>query len=129
MKTVIVTGGSRGIGKCIAENLAKEGYNVVLNYNKSVKEAKKTMYIGPTVISYGLNKNTVYEELTAGVKDLIEKKRIKYTELKPKEDFLYKMLEKRVHKRDGTIQYGYGAMQLKNAWRITPGERAPRSQP
>lgn len=41
MKTVIVTGGSRGIGKCIAENLAKEGYNVVLNYNKSVKEAKK----------------------------------------------------------------------------------------
>ena len=42
MKTVIVTGGSRGIGKWIAENLAKEGYNVVLNYNKSVKEAKKT---------------------------------------------------------------------------------------
>ena len=42
MKTVIVTGGSRGIGKCIAENQAKEGYNVVLNYNKSVKEAKKT---------------------------------------------------------------------------------------
>ena len=42
MKTVIVTCGSRGIGKCIAENLAKEGYNVVLNYNKSVKEAKKT---------------------------------------------------------------------------------------
>ena len=41
MKTVVVTGGSRGIGKCIAENLAKEGYNVVLNYNKSVKEAKK----------------------------------------------------------------------------------------
>ena len=34
-------GGSRGIGKCIAENLAKEGYNVVLNYNKSLKEAKK----------------------------------------------------------------------------------------
>ena len=32
MKTVIVTGGSRGIGKWIAENLAKEGYNVVLNY-------------------------------------------------------------------------------------------------
>lgn len=41
MKTVLVTGSSRGIGKCIAENLAKDGYNVVLNYNKSVKEAKK----------------------------------------------------------------------------------------
>ena len=41
MKTVLITGGSRGIGKCIAENLAKEGFNVVLNYNKSEKEAKQ----------------------------------------------------------------------------------------
>jgi len=41
MKTVVITGGSRGIGKCIAENLALEGYNVVLNYNKSVKQAKE----------------------------------------------------------------------------------------
>ncbi len=41
MKTVLITGGSRGIGKCIAENLAKEGYNVVLNYNKSEKQAKE----------------------------------------------------------------------------------------
>ena len=41
MKTVLVTGGSRGIGKCIVENLAKDGYNVVLNYNKSEKQAKQ----------------------------------------------------------------------------------------
>ena len=41
MKTVLVTGGSKGIGKCIAENLALEGYNVVLNYNKSEKQAKE----------------------------------------------------------------------------------------
>ena len=41
MKTALITGGSRGIGKCIAENLAKEGYNVVLNYNKSEKQAKE----------------------------------------------------------------------------------------
>lgn len=41
MKTVLVTGGSRGIGRCIAENLAKKGFNVVLNYNKSVKQAKE----------------------------------------------------------------------------------------
>jgi len=42
------------------------------------------------------------------VKQLLEEKNIKYTELKPKEPFLYKMLEKEVHKRDGTIQHGYG---------------------
>ena len=41
MKTVLVTGGSRGIGKCIVENLAKDGFNVVLNYNKSEKQAKQ----------------------------------------------------------------------------------------
>ncbi len=41
MKTVLITGGSRGIGKCIAENLARDGYNVVLNYNKSEKQARQ----------------------------------------------------------------------------------------
>lgn len=41
MKNIIVTGGSRGIGKCLVENLAREGYNVILNYNKSEKQAKK----------------------------------------------------------------------------------------
>lgn len=35
MKTILVTGGSRGIGRAIVERFAKEGYNVVLNYNKS----------------------------------------------------------------------------------------------
>ena len=41
MKTIIVTGASRGIGRCIAENLAKEGNHVITNYNKSEKEAKE----------------------------------------------------------------------------------------
>ena len=35
MKTILVTGGSRGIGRAIVEKFAREGYNVVLNYNKS----------------------------------------------------------------------------------------------
>lgn len=38
---IIVTGGSRGIGKCLVENLARDGYNVLLNYNKSEKQALK----------------------------------------------------------------------------------------
>lgn len=41
MKTIIVTGGSRGIGAAIVKKLAKENYNVVLNYNKSQKAAEK----------------------------------------------------------------------------------------
>lgn len=40
-KVVIVTGGSRGIGKEIVEELSKDGYKVILNYNKSEKNALK----------------------------------------------------------------------------------------
>jgi len=41
MKTVIVTGGSRGIGAAIVKELAKEKYNIVLNYNNSEEAAKQ----------------------------------------------------------------------------------------
>ena len=44
MKTVFVTGGSRGIGKEVALKFAKEGYNVVVNYvsdNTNISELKK----------------------------------------------------------------------------------------
>ena len=40
-KTAIVTGGSKGIGAAVVKFLAQEGYNVVLNYNKSEEIAKK----------------------------------------------------------------------------------------
>lgn len=40
-KVILVTGGSRGIGKDIAISMAKLGYNVILNYNKSEQEAKQ----------------------------------------------------------------------------------------
>lgn len=40
-KIILVTGGSKGIGADICVNLANEGYNVILNYNKSEENAKK----------------------------------------------------------------------------------------
>jgi len=40
MKTVLITGASRGIGREIAIKFASEGYNVVLNYNTSESKAK-----------------------------------------------------------------------------------------
>ena len=39
MKTVLITGASRGIGRATAIKFAKNGYNIVINYNKNEKKA------------------------------------------------------------------------------------------
>ncbi|MCC0630753.1 MULTISPECIES: elongation factor P 5-aminopentanone reductase [unclassified Clostridioides] len=44
-KTVLITGGSRGIGKAMSKAFAKEGYNVLINFNKSESEAKELFTI------------------------------------------------------------------------------------
>lgn len=41
IKTVLITGASKGIGADTALLFAEKGYNVVINYNKSEKEAKE----------------------------------------------------------------------------------------
>ena len=43
MKTAIVTGSAKGLGRAIALMLAREGYAVVMNYNRSPKEAARTL--------------------------------------------------------------------------------------
>ncbi len=40
-KVILVTGGSRGIGKDIVMSLSKLNYNIILNYNKSEEQAKQ----------------------------------------------------------------------------------------
>ncbi len=42
MKTVLVTGASRGIGKSIALEFAKRDYNVIVNYEKNDEAAMRT---------------------------------------------------------------------------------------
>ncbi|MGF9775760.1 SDR family NAD(P)-dependent oxidoreductase [Priestia aryabhattai] len=41
-KVVLVTGGGTGIGKATCIRLSSLGANVVINYSKSVEEAKDT---------------------------------------------------------------------------------------
>ena len=43
MKTAIVTGSSRGIGKAIALRLAKDGYNVTVNYVSNQRLAEEVV--------------------------------------------------------------------------------------
>ena len=43
MKTVVVTGASKGIGRAVAKELANNGYNIVICYNHSISAAQELL--------------------------------------------------------------------------------------
>ncbi len=56
-KVALITGGSRGIGRAIAEKFAQEGYNLVLNYMRKKKAAEETKEAFES--AYGIKVHTV----------------------------------------------------------------------
>ena len=65
MKTVLITGGARGIGKAISEKFAQNGYNVVINYSTSeepaysVKKEAPAKLIKSKSINYSQNNGSL----------------------------------------------------------------------
>lgn len=43
MKTALVTGGSRGIGRAVCVELARRGYHVIVNFVSNVEKAEETL--------------------------------------------------------------------------------------
>lgn len=75
-KTVLVTGGSRGIGKACAIELAKAGYDVVINYVGNVEAANQTVEeikaLGSNCESFRFDV-TDLESVNAGISEIIKK--------------------------------------------------------
>ncbi len=73
MKTVLVTGGARGIGKAICKKFAEEGYFVLINYNNSgVAAIKLTEEIGKDRCRAYKADVSNYDEVSAMVCDILK---------------------------------------------------------
>lgn len=76
MKTVLITGAAKGIGAAIAEELAEEGYQVIINYKTSEQKARD---LKEKLTNNGLNVEiykadvTKIEEVKKMVQDIIDK--------------------------------------------------------
>ncbi len=75
-KLALVTGGSRGIGKACALELARAGYDIVINYagneeaaNKTVEEIKA---LGVEAAAYKFDVSNA-EQVNAGIAEIVEK--------------------------------------------------------
>ncbi len=60
-KTAIITGGSRGLGRDMAMNLAKEGVNIILSYHSNIDKANEVVQeieaIGQKAVAFPFDAN------------------------------------------------------------------------
>ena len=70
-KTVLITGSAKGIGKACIEKFASKGYNVVINYLTSEKQAKELKYTVENL--YGIKALCIKADISkeAEVKNMI----------------------------------------------------------
>ncbi len=61
-KTVLVTGGSRGIGKAISLELAAKGYDIIFTFNSDRKEAERAT---AEISAIGANSEPIQVDLTS----------------------------------------------------------------
>ena len=91
---------------------------------------QKNMQVDEVVFfDTGVEFGAIYDT-RARVKRLLRDKNIKFTELEANENFLYKMLEKEVNKRDGSVQKGYGPcrwnVQMGNSRKTKNNKKIPK---
>lgn len=65
-KTALITGGAKGIGRQISLSMAKEGYNIIVNYRSDEKAARE---ICEKAKEYGVKSMAVYADM-AKVSDI-----------------------------------------------------------
>ncbi|MBR1883853.1 MAG: 3-oxoacyl-ACP reductase FabG [Clostridia bacterium] len=67
-KTVLITGGAKGIGKAVAKAFKREGYNVCITYNSSMAAAYEMSQAGYTIYKVDITNET---EVLSCIDDII----------------------------------------------------------